>query len=102
MELVMDTVGDQHLVDVIVTMHVTLMMIAATTRLISVERRNLLPDPVPVSFLVVLIYYNFPVADLCACVCVWGGGRDENPYGPISFITMQHPVKKQLTNEIYQ
>ena len=63
MELVMVTVGDQHLVDVIVTMHVTLMMIVAMTRLMSVGRRNLLGDPVQVSFLVLLIYHKFLVAD---------------------------------------
>ena len=64
MELVMVTVGDQHLVDVIVTMHVTLMMIVATTRLMSVGRRNLLLDPVQVSFLVLLIYYVYsPIAN---------------------------------------
>ena len=102
MELVMDTVGDQYLVDVIVTMHVTLMMIAATTRLISVERRNLLPDPVPVSFLVVLIYYNFPVADLCACVW-WGEGVEMRTHTD-QFLSLPCSIrqKKQLTNEIYQ
>ena len=92
MELVMDTVGDQHLVDVIVTMHVTLMMIVAMTRLMSVGQRNLLPDPVPVSFLVILICYNLPVAD--PRVGGRGGLGTRDPHGPISFINMQPPAKK--------
>ena len=78
---------EEHLmVDAIVTMHVTSWETVVPTRLMSVARRNLLPDPVQVSFLVLLIYYNFSVVD------PWGA-IDERPLGPISSIIMQLPAK---------
>ena len=98
-QLVMVTVDKQHLVvDACVTIPVTTGKIVATTRLMFVGSTNLLPDPVLVSFLVILIYYNCPVADPRG-----RNSRDENPHGPISFIIMQPPAKnidKQGSNSV--